>query len=57
MSSTAHPGSSASPGTRAKIRPLAGENRLIRRVLLTGLQPAGSPLSWLIGSKGKDHFS
>ena len=57
MGSTAHPGSSASPGTRAKIRPLAGENRLIRRVLLTGLQPAGSPLSWLSGSKGKDHFS
>ena len=35
---------------------VAGENRLMRRLLRTGRQPGGSPLFWLDGLKGKDHF-
>ena len=45
-----------SPAARATICPLASENRQIRRLLRTGLQPAGSPLSRLGGLKGNDHF-
>jgi hypothetical protein len=46
----------AQPGARATICPLPSANRLIRRLLRTGRQPAGSPLCWLGGVKGKDHF-
>jgi len=44
VSSTAHPGPWPGPGTYALDGPLSGENRLIRRCLLTTCQPAGSPL-------------
>jgi hypothetical protein len=37
--------------------PVARENQLIRRLLLTGRQPAGSPLPGLGGPCGNDHFS
>ena len=56
VSSTSHRGSWPSPGARATICPLASENRLMRRLLRTGLQPAASPLSGRSGLKGKDHF-
>ena len=46
----------AQPGAGATICPLASENRLMRRFLRTDLQPAGLPLSWRGGLKGKDHF-
>ena len=56
MSSTCAPRLPPSPAPRAEIGPLASENRLMHRLLRTGLQPAGSALSWPGGLKGKDHF-
>ena len=56
MSSTSHRGSPPTPRARATICPLASENRLIRRLLRTGVQPTGLALSWRAGLKGKDHF-
>src|SRR5262249_3469049 len=44
VSSTSHRGSWPAPGARATIGPLASGNRLMRRLLRTGLQPAGPPL-------------
>jgi len=41
VNSTSHPGCWLSPGARAAIGPLASENRLIRRLLLTGLSRPG----------------
>ncbi len=49
VSSTSHPRSWPSRGARATICPLARENRLIRRLLVTGLQPGGPPLPGLSG--------
>jgi len=37
------------------IRPLAGQNRLMRLLLDASLQPAGSGLSRLSGLQGKDN--
>jgi hypothetical protein len=50
------PGLLARPPDRAAICWLADENRLIRRRLCTGRQPAGPALCWLSGPKGNDHF-
>src|SRR4249920_440054 len=42
-----------SPAVGATIGWLADENRLMRRLLATGVQPGGSPLLGLGGPKGK----
>src|SRR6266536_4462006 len=49
VSSTSHRGSLPSPRSEEHTSELQSENRLIRRLLLTGLQPAWLPLSWLRG--------
>jgi hypothetical protein len=46
----------AQPRGGATSCPLASENRLIRRLLRTGLQPGGPALSGLSGLQAKDHF-
>ena len=55
VSSTSHRGCWPGPGALAVICALAGGNRLMRRRLCTGRQPAGSALSWLSGLKGNNH--
>jgi hypothetical protein len=56
VSSTSHRGSPPSPAAGAATGPLASANRMMRRLLATGLQPAASPLSGLGRLKGNGHF-
>ena len=56
VSSASHRGCWLSPAVGSAISRRGDENWLMRRLLVTRLQPAGSPLSWLRGLTGKDHF-